>query len=82
MQKNSGLKVYLETVSDIPKNWGGGDEEGLLYYQYRETADSDEEEEITEEEYNRIKEQYETTPIELEWKVLKGFWNPEDELSQ
>lgn len=71
----------METVSDIPKNWGGGDEEGLLYYQYRETADSDEEEEITEE-YNRIKEQYETTPIELEWKVLEGFWNPEDELSQ
>lgn len=71
----------METVSDIPKNWGGGDEEGLLYYQYRETADSDEEEEITEE-YNRIKEQYETTPIELEWKVLEGFWNPEDKLSQ
>lgn len=80
MQKNSGLKIYQETISDIPKNWGSGNEEGMLYY--RETADSDEEEEITEEEYNRIKEQYETTPIELEWKVLEGFWNPEDELSR
>ena len=77
MQKNSGLAEYLETVSDIPKNWGGGDEEGLLYY--RETADSDEEKEITEEEFNRIKDQYETTPIELEWKVLEGFWNPEED---
>ena len=77
MQKNSGLEVYLETVSDIPKNWGSGDDEGLLYY--RETADSDEEKEITEEEYNRIKDQYETTPIELEWKVLEGFWNPEED---
>ena len=82
MQKNSGLKVYLETVSDIPKNWGGGDEEGLLYYQYRETADSDEEKEITEEEYNRIMDQYETTPIELEWKVLEGFWNPEEDYAR
>ena len=77
LQKNSGLAEYLEIVSDIPKNWGGGDEEGLLYY--RKTADSDEEEEITEEEFNRIKDQYETTPIELEWKVLEGFWNPEED---
>ena len=80
MQKNSGLKIYQETVSDIPKNRGGGDEEGMLYY--RKTADSDEEEKITEEEYNRIKEQYETAPIELEWKVLEGFWSPENEVSQ
>ena len=80
MQKNSGLAEYLETVSDIPKNWGGGDEEGLLYY--RETADSDEEEEITEEEYNKIMNQYETTPIELEWKVLEGFWNPEEDYAR
>ncbi|MCM1126374.1 MAG: hypothetical protein NC429_07865 [Lachnospiraceae bacterium] len=77
LQKNSGLEEYLETVSDVPKNWGRGDEEELLYY--RSTAVSDEEEVITEEEYNRIRNQYETTPIELEWKVLEGFWEGDND---
>ena len=77
LQKNSGLKVNLDTVSEISKNWGGGTEEGMLYYRCIGTH-IDEEEEITEAEFNAIIDQYETIPVELEWNVLEGFWDSED----
>lgn len=80
LQKNSGLKKVLAEVSNIPGNWGGGQEEGLLYY--RSTGESLEDEvEITEEEFNKVIDQYETIPVELEWNILEGFWNPEKTVS-
>lgn len=76
LEKNSGIAWSLEEVYDIPENWGGGEGEGMLYYRsvYPESKD----EELTEEEYFNVLNQYGTTPIELEWHTVEGFWNPED----
>ena len=31
-------------------------------------------EEITEEEYQNIRNQYTAVPVELEWKPIENFW--------
>lgn len=73
LEKNSGIAWSLEEVYDIPRNWGGGEEEGMLYY--RSVYPESEDEELTKEEYFNVLNQYETDPIELEWHIVEGFWN-------
>ena len=76
LQKYLERTKFLDEVSDIPKNWGGGQEEGMYYY--RSIGKSlGEEEEITEEEFWDIRNKYETTQVELEWNLVEGFWNEE-----
>lgn len=74
LQKNSGLKEGLDDVSKISMILNGMQKEER-YYQRTGTYISDEKE-ITEEEFNKIIEKYETTPVKLEWSVVEGFWNP------
>lgn len=80
LEKNSGIAWSLEEVYDIPGNWGGGEGEGMLYY--RSVYPESEDEELTEEEYFNVLNQYETTPIELEWHTVEGFWNPENAVAE
>ena len=81
LQKKSGLTEWLVEVYGIPKNWGGGEEEGMRYYR-RAGISLDEEEEITEDEFMNIMDRYEAAPVELEWHLVEGFWNPEGEALQ
>lgn len=56
--------------------------EGMLYY--RSIHHGSEDEELTEEEYFNVLNQYEIDPIELEWHVVDGFWskaNPGEQAS-
>ena len=77
LQKYLERTKFLDEVSDIPKNWGGGQEEGMFYY--RSIGKSlGEEEEITEEEFWGIRNKYEATQVELEWNLVEGFWNEEN----
>lgn len=81
LQKYLERTKFLDEVSDIPKNWGGGQEEGMYYY--RSIGKSlGEEEEITEEEFWDIRNKYETKQVELEWNLVEGFWNAENIKSQ
>ncbi len=74
LQKNSGLKESLDTVSKISINLESGQKEEL-YYQCIGAYFNDEKE-ITEEEFNKIIGQYETKPVQLEWSAVEGFWKP------
>ena len=82
LEKNSGFAWFVEEVYDIPRNWGGKEGEGMLYY--RSIHHGSEDEELTEEEYFNVLNQYEIDPIELEWHVVEGFWskaNPREQAS-
>lgn len=54
-----------------------GSNEVILKVYYKEIEDG-KHEEITEEDFFNIKNQYATVAEELEWKKLEGFWSPED----
>lgn len=77
LQKNSGLKELLVKVYDIPGDWGFGDEERVKYYKCA-GAKLDDEEEITEEEFLNIMNQYGTGLLDLEWHLVDGFWDLEE----
>ena len=76
LQENSALKEFQAEVSDIPSNWWTGqpvDQEHLIYYQRLGDTTNDEVE-ITEEEYININKHYQALPEELEWEALEGFY--------
>ena len=76
LQKDSGLMNNLISISKSSESLNGGETEEMKYY--RDTEGKDE---ITEEEFNNIIDQYESVPIELEWNVLDGFCDTEDTAS-
>ena len=52
------------------------DDEEADYYKYE--IDGDEYEDITEEEFYNIRNQYTAVREELEWRPVEGFWNAEN----
>ncbi len=74
MLENSGSVQFLVEISAEPRNWEDRQETGMAYYRSI-SLHLNEEEEITEEEFNKIIEKYEIMPVKLEWNVVEGFWN-------
>ena len=48
------------------------DEENVLFYDETEGNRN----RITQEEFEELRRRYLSTPAEMEWKPLEGFWNP------
>ncbi len=69
LQKNSREAEYLLSIC-----WNWRENE---YYMEK----SNYEKEITEEEFQIIRNKYVGIPLKMDWKLLDGFWKPDDSVS-